>query len=696
MLSARSATFECSNYLRFFPPPLRRTISGILCGICGIWHDGLILRLRSARDLTTFGTPLGPHRLTMLPQGHANAVQVYQGDTAFILQDEILDYTSPFIDNVPVKSVKTRYQRTDGSYKTIAQNSGIRHFIWEHCIVINRILQRLENVGVTVSATKFVLAAPTAIIVGHKCTFEGHVPEDSKVQKICDWPECRTVMQVRGFLGTCSVLRIFIRNFSKITRPLINLTCKNVAFEWGEEQQVAMQTLKDAILESPTLRTIDYECGREVILAVDTSNIAVGYILLQVGKDGKRYPSRFGSISLTEVESRYSQAKLELYGLFRALRTVRVHIFGITNLTVEVDAKYIKGMINNPDLQPNATINRWIAGILLFSFTLVHVPATTHTGADGLSRRQPAEGDIAEEDDHEDWLDCSYSFSIEILNDRSCAITGTGFDITRYPYTLPIPNPLTHPPAFVALLDTREPEPDNPTIPRSDEAQAKDARIIQIHRFLENHKKPIDLTDEEYESVVTSSTRYFILDQKLWRCNSQGKHQLVVPEPRRYRILKEVHDDLGHKGVYLIHARLLLRFWWPMIIKDIKWYNKTCHECQIRQSRKLHIPPTVPIPGSIFRRAHIDSMMMPKAGGFDRLVHARCALTGYPEWRMLHKENTKSLGAFIFEDLLCRWVPITEIITNNGPAFRAAVDDLAERYHCRHFPIFLYQTFKKH
>jgi len=127
---------------------------------------------------------------------------------------------------------------------------------------------------------------------------------------------------------------------------------------------------------------------------------------------------------------------------------------------------------------------------------LVHVPATTHTSADSLSRRQPAEGDIAEEDDHEDWLDRSYSFSIEILNDRSCAIAGAGFDITRYLYTLPIPDPLTRPPAFVALLDTREPEPDNPTIPRSDEVQAKDARIIQIHHFLEICKKPIDLTDE--------------------------------------------------------------------------------------------------------------------------------------------------------------------------------------------------------
>ena len=73
------------------------------------------------------------------------------------------------------------------------------------------------------------------------------------------------------------------------------------------------------------------------------------------------------------VESQYSQAKLELYGLFRSLRAVRVFIFGVTNLVVEMDAKYVKGMINNPDLQPNMTINWWIAGILLFHFELRHI-----------------------------------------------------------------------------------------------------------------------------------------------------------------------------------------------------------------------------------------------------------------------------------------------------------------------------------
>jgi hypothetical protein len=96
---------------------------------------------------------------------------------------------------------------------------------------------------------------------------------------------------------------------------------------------------------------------------------------------------------------------------------------------VEVDTKYIKGMINNPDLQPNTTINRWIAGILLFSFKLVHVSTLKHKGVDGLSRRLPVEEDPMEDSNYEDWIDCTYLFSIVLLNDRTYRIYGRCVDI---------------------------------------------------------------------------------------------------------------------------------------------------------------------------------------------------------------------------------------------------------------------------
>jgi transposase InsO family protein len=47
---------------------------------------------------------------------------------------------------------------------------------------------------------------------------------------------------------------------------------------------------------------------------------------------------------------------------------------------------------------------------------------------------------------------------------------------------------------------------------------------------------------------------------------------------------------------------------------------------------------------------------------------------------MLRKETTKTLQAFVFEELLCRWGPITKIVTDNAPAYRLAVDVLAAKY----------------
>ena len=113
----------------------------------------------------------------------------------------------------------------------------------------------------TISAKKFVLAAPDATIVSHKCTSEGRVPHEAKIQKIRDWPECENLMQVRGFLGTCGMLRIFIRNFAAIARPLVRLMRKGIPFEWGEAQRAAMIRLKDEIIQSLALRCLDYESG---------------------------------------------------------------------------------------------------------------------------------------------------------------------------------------------------------------------------------------------------------------------------------------------------------------------------------------------------------------------------------------------------------------------------------------------------
>ena len=114
-----------------------------------------------------------------------------------------------------------------------------------------------------------------------------------------------------------------------------------------------------------------------------------------------------------------------------------------------------------------------------------------------------------------------------------------------------------------------------------------------------------------------------------------------------------------------------------MLVDDVKWYIRTWHQCQIRQTQKLHILPTVPVIGGLFHKVHINTMVMPRSGGYHYIVQAQCTLTAYPEWHMLRSENTSSIASFIFEEILCRWGAVAELVTDNGTPYVQALDTLA-------------------
>ena len=106
-----------------------------------------------------------------------------------------------------------------------------------------------------------------------------------------------------------------------------------------------------------------------------------------------------------------------------------------------MDAQFIRGMLNNSDVQPNATINRWIAAIHLFDFKLVHIPVQKHHGPDGLSRCELAEGED-KEDDPEDWIDLALSLGLWITSwlDASHSASGQTVFLAQA-YTVDHPQP---------------------------------------------------------------------------------------------------------------------------------------------------------------------------------------------------------------------------------------------------------------
>jgi hypothetical protein len=62
--------------------------------------------------------------------------------------------------------------------------------------------------------------------LGHVVSLEGIAVDPSKVKEVLDWKPPTTVSEVRSFLGLTSYYRRFIPNFSKITKPVIELLKK--------------------------------------------------------------------------------------------------------------------------------------------------------------------------------------------------------------------------------------------------------------------------------------------------------------------------------------------------------------------------------------------------------------------------------------------------------------------------------------
>jgi hypothetical protein len=699
------------------PEHIVEQFAGRACGAMLDLYVGYDERLiaESSRDFTTFQTPFGALRLVTLPMGYTNSVPIFHDDVTYILRSEIPKVTVPYIDDVPGKGPESRYMDENGNYEVIALNPGIRRFVWEHFENMNRVVQHMRYSGGTFSGKKLLLCVPEFIFLGHRCTIHGRLPDQSRIDSIKKWTILHNLSEVRAFLGTIGVARIFIKNFAKRAHPLNKLTRTGVPFEFGPEQIQAMDDLRDALVHSPALKPINYHSPSPVILAVDTSNIAIGYLLCQcdIENPKRRIYNRFGSITLNDRESRFSQPKLEIYGVFRSLRTLRLYLLGVRNLTVEVDARYIAGMLRNPDIAPNATINRWIVSILMFQFTLVHVPGTLH-GPDGLSRRNAQPDDIPADPtdgNFDDWVDNMYGF-MHFINPTtpsstsrrvSTFIMGTRAnprardnddedseddhdsdrdvdededtdieprDVQRKPIR---PDAVIYPITY-------------DDIPRKTRATLDDERLDLVRTFLKDLVPP-KLDEKTLKRFIKYCLGFFLDGLRLWKKDPNGAHKLVIPPRDRLELIIIAHDGIGHKGNYATRAHITDRFWWPGVQADIHWFVKTCHICQERQRRQILIPPVVPTPAPIFSKVHADTMHLPTSGGYHYIVQGRCSLTTWPEFRKLRKENGQTIGDWIFEDLLCRWGSLREIVTDNGPPFIKALDYLAKRYKINHIRV---------
>ena len=119
--------------------------------------------------------------------GWTNSVPIFHDDVTCILQPEIPNITVPYIDDVPIRGPAECYVLADSTEEHIPENPGICCFVWEHFQGLNRVIQRTKYCGGTFSGPKTVLCTEEIMVVGHRCTPLGRLPDPSRVDKIAKW-----------------------------------------------------------------------------------------------------------------------------------------------------------------------------------------------------------------------------------------------------------------------------------------------------------------------------------------------------------------------------------------------------------------------------------------------------------------------------------------------------------------------------
>jgi len=115
------------------------------------------------------------------------------------------------------------------------------------------------------------------IVLGHKISKRGIEVDKEKLDVIDKLPPPVNVKGIRSFLGHAGFYRRFIKDFSKIAKPLSNLLNKDVVFVFNEEYLEAFNTLKAKLVSAPVITAPDW--GQELELMCDASDYAVGAVL---------------------------------------------------------------------------------------------------------------------------------------------------------------------------------------------------------------------------------------------------------------------------------------------------------------------------------------------------------------------------------------------------------------------------------
>ncbi|CAN6677875.1 unnamed protein product [Malus baccata var. baccata] len=219
----------------------------------------------------------------------------------------------------------------------------------------------------------------SGVVLGHVKSSKVIEVDKAKIDIISNMVAPTSVKGVRSFLGHAGFYRRFIRDFSKITRPLCNLLAKDVVFDFDKAYMNAFNTLKRELTSAPIIMAPDWSLPFELIC--DVSNYAIGAIL---GQRVNKLPHviYYASRTLNDAQLNYSITEKELLVVVFALVKFHSYLVG-SKVIVYSDHATLRYLLTKKDAKPR--LIRWILLLQEFNLEIQDKKESENAVADHLS-----------------------------------------------------------------------------------------------------------------------------------------------------------------------------------------------------------------------------------------------------------------------------------------------------------------------
>ena len=539
----------------------------------------------------------------------------------------------------------------------------------EHLKRLEAVFQKLCAAGLKLKPSKCFFFREEIKYLGHVVSGKGISTNPKKIEAVSKWPTPKTVYDVRSFLGFVGYYRRFIRNFSRITKPIREVitglenqskrSAKKTYIEWSDAADVAFEHLKAMCVSTPILAYPDYQLP--FTLHTDSSTDGLGAVLYQK-QDGKLRVIAYASRSVSKAESNYPAHKF-LALKWAVCEKFHEYLYGSKSFEVFTDNNPLTYVLTSAKL--DACGQRWVAKLANYNFSIKYRCGVSNTEADALSRIKWPEA-LSESVDIENGC-----MDTHVIN---AILTGA---VTK--------SSLIESVSCSAKIIPTELEKDTGKLSDINwtKEQRLDPNLGVIIRLIEsgqlNKRKLQGKDSSEVKSFLRNRRSLKLVKDVLYRKsfsdNSTSKKtlwQLVVPKLFRERALLGCHDDVGHQGILRTLSLLRERFYWPGMQEEATQYVLKCSRC-LRRKTPPQVAPLQPIlVTQPLELVHMDYLSLePSKGNIENVLvitdHFTRHALAYPS----KTQTAQATARILWDNFICHYGFPEKFISDQGRNFES-------------------------